>query len=126
MPESDFVTHVLDLFEPLGPARARAMMGGHVVFCFDAPVALVADDRLYLKVAPETKYAFARVGGEPFRYQRGSKVVELSYCAPPEEALESAEAMRPWAELALRAAARAERPRRRRPAAKAARRPQTR
>ena len=110
MRDSTFLTHVLDLFEPLGPARARAMMGGHMVFCCELAVGLISDEQLYLKVDAATKSAFTRAGGEPFTYDRAGKTVEMSYCAPPGDALDDAETMRPWATLALEAAARARKP----------------
>jgi DNA transformation protein len=107
MRDSTFVTHVLDLMEPLGPARARAMMGGHMIACRGLTVALIADEQLYLKVDAATKDAFVRAGGEPFTYDRNGKRVEMSYWTPPDDALDDAEGMRPWATLALEAAARA-------------------
>ena len=40
------------------------MMGGYTIFCGELPVALIADDRLYLKGDPQTREAFAQAGGE--------------------------------------------------------------
>ena len=102
-----YVTHVLELLEPLGPVRARAMMGGHTIHCGALPIALIADERLYLKVDAETKEAFARAGGEPFTYSARGRSVEMSYWSPPDGALEDPEEMLPWARLALGAAGRA-------------------
>ena len=110
MRDATFITHVLDLFEPLGPVRARAMMGGHTITCCDLTVALIAYERLYLKVDAGSKDAFARAGGEPFRYDRNGKLIEMSYWTPPDGALDDSEGMRPWAMLALEAAARAKKP----------------
>ena len=110
MRDSTFVTHVLDMLEPLGPARARAMMGGHMIFCCELAVGLIADEQLFLKVDAATKDAFASAGGEPFTYDRNGKTIEMSYWAPPEDALDDESGMRPWAKLALEAAARAKKP----------------
>ena len=110
MGDSTFVTHLLDLFEPAGPARARAMMGGHMIFCRELPVALFFEERLYLKVDAATKEAFARAGGEPFVYEQRGKAIEMSFWTPPEATLEDPEEMRPWALLALEAAARSKQP----------------
>ena len=35
MHDSTFVTHVLDLLEPLGPTHARTIVGGYTVFTPD-------------------------------------------------------------------------------------------
>ncbi len=107
MSDSTFVTHVLDLLEPLGPARARAMMGGHMIACCSLTVGLISDEQLYLKVDAATKEVFVRAGGEPFTYDRNGKRVEMSYWTLPDDALDDAEGMRPWATLALEAAGRA-------------------
>jgi DNA transformation protein and related proteins len=107
MSDSTFVTHVLDLLEPLGPSRARAMMGGHMIACCGLTVALISDEQLYLKIDAATKDVFVRAGGEPFSYDRNGKRVEMSYWTLPDDALDDAEGMRPWATLALAAAGRA-------------------
>jgi DNA transformation protein and related proteins len=106
MAGNSFVTHVLELLEPLGQVRARPMMGGHMVYCGALPVALIADERLYLKTDGKSKGAFSRAGGEPFTYQQRGRRVEMSYWSPPDAALDDAESMRPWAELAVAAAER--------------------
>lgn len=111
MRDDTFVTHVLDLLEPaLGPLAARAMMGGHLVFCGGVSVALLSDERLYLKADEATKAAFAGAGGEPFVYEHAGRKVAMSYWAPPDGALEDPEEMRPWAVLALEAALRSKKP----------------
>lgn len=106
MPPSSYVSYALELLSGLGPVRARAMMGGHMVFCGGAAVALVYDDRLYLKTDERTREAFRAGGGEPFTYELRGKTVEMSYCTPPDAALDGPEAMEPWARLALEAALR--------------------
>jgi DNA transformation protein and related proteins len=103
-PLPSLVAHVLELLEPLGPARARSMMGGWMFHLRGLPVALIADERLYLKVDAVTKGAFAEAGGEPFTYFHGRRRIEFSYWTPPDGALDDAEAMAPWAEKALAAA----------------------
>jgi len=106
VPSSSYVDYALELLASLGPVRARAMMGGHIVHCGGVAVALVYDDRLYLKTDEETRETFRAAGGEPFTYELRGKLVEMSYCTPPDAALDSTEAMQPWAELAFAAALR--------------------
>ena len=118
MPSSSYVDYALELLAGLGPVRARAMMGGHIVHCGAVAVALVYDDRLYLKTDEATRDTFRAAGGEPFTYELRGKVVEMSFCTPPDAALDGPEAMQPWAELALAAALRKRRaPRARRKSA---------
>jgi DNA transformation protein and related proteins len=98
------LTHLKELLAPLGYIRARAMFGGHGLYCDDLFFAIVIDDQLYLKVDALTQERFTQAGSTPFVYQGKGKPVEMSYWLAPDEALESAHAMHPWAQLALQAA----------------------
>jgi DNA transformation protein len=109
---SQFVTHVLDLLEPLGPVSARRMFGGYGIYLDGTMFALVADDTLYLKVDDSTRDEFAAAGLEAFRYTKKGKTYQMSYHAAPEDALEDAECLREWARKAVDAAMRAARERR--------------
>lgn len=106
MSDDSFVEHVLDLLSSAGPVRARPMMGGHVVHCGDLSIALIADERLYLKVDGQTKEEFKAAGGEPFTYEMRGKQYEMSYWTTSDDAMDNPETMRRWATLALEAAAR--------------------
>lgn len=103
-----FVSHCLELLAPLGMVRARRMFGGHGLYIDDVFVALIADERLYMKTDDTSRAAFERAGCEPFAYSRHDRAaVTLSYWTAPDEALESPRAMQPWARLSLAAALRA-------------------
>ena len=104
---NEFVTHVLDLLEPLGPVSARRMFGGYGVYLDRTMFALVADDTLYLKVDDESRGEFEAADLEPFRYWKKGKSYQMSYHAAPEDALEDAELLRDWARKAVDAAIRA-------------------
>lgn len=123
MRDATFVTHVLDLLEPLGPVRARAMMGGHTVFLDDLSIGLIAGEQLFLKVDAQTREAFDKAGGCAFTYERDGKAVEMSYWSPPDDALDDPETMRRWATLAVEAAARCKRPRKTKPVEASGRKP---
>jgi len=113
---NEFVTHLLDLMEPLGPVSARRMFGGYGIYLDRMMFALVADDRLYLKIDDDSRGEFEAAGLEPFRYTKKGKSYQMSYHAAPEDALEDAELLRDWARKAVDAAmraARSERPRKR-------------
>ncbi|MDP4302414.1 TfoX/Sxy family protein [Leptothrix discophora] len=104
----DFVNHCLELLAPLGAVRARRMFGGHGLYVDELFIAIVAGERLFLKVDAETRAAFEGAGCGPFTYatQAGETGV-MSYFNAPDEAIESPMLMQPWARLALAAALRA-------------------
>jgi DNA transformation protein len=120
MPNSaDFVNHCLELLEPLGRPRARRMFGGHGVYVDELFLALIADERLYLKVDTESRPAFEAAGCGPFVYGgKNGETGVLGYFSAPDEAIESPTAMQPWARLALAAALRARAAQASRPAAR--------
>ena len=128
------VDHCLELLAPLGAARAKRMFGGHGLYVDELFIALIAFERLYLKVDAQTQPAFESAGCEPFVYlmparpplrgdrppegERGSlgrpgassgkgKPITMSYWTVPAEAMESPHLMEPWARQAIAAALRA-------------------
>jgi DNA transformation protein and related proteins len=108
VPESSaFVAFAVDLLEPLGPVRARAMFGGHGIYCGDLMIGLVDDDEIFFKTDPETRPAFEGAGCRRWVFAGGGKTMETNYFRPPDEAHESPEDMEPWGRLALEAARRA-------------------
>jgi DNA transformation protein len=104
--------HCIELFSPLGHARARRMFGGQGLYVDDLFIALIADGRLYLKTHEATRQHFADAGGQPFVYggSEHKPTVVMSYWTPPAEALESPALMTPWARLAMEAALAARKP----------------
>ena len=107
MPTSELVDHCLELLAPLGSTRVRRMFGGHGFYIDDLFVALIAGERLYLKVDAQTRPLFEAAGCVPFVYQASGKSVSLGYLSAPDEAMESPPLMQPWARHALSAALRA-------------------
>lgn len=101
-----FIAHLQDLFADLGPVKARAMFGGYGFYLEGRMIGVIMDDALYLKADEETQARFAAAGGSPFVYTAKGKTLTMSYWSLPDEAMESAQAMRPWAELASEAALR--------------------
>lgn len=104
---SPFVESMVARLAPLGPVRARAMFGGFGVYLDDLMFALIAWDRLFLKVDDATRATFEKAGGKPFVYDQGGQAVTMSYWEPPKPAFKDAGALMPWAELGLAAARRA-------------------
>lgn len=105
--DAPFARHCLELLGAagLGPSRARAMFGGVGLYVDDLFIALIADERLYLKAGAAQQPAFEAAGCEPFRYtMQDGRSMTMGYWTAPDEALESPEAMRPWARRAMEAA----------------------
>jgi TfoX/Sxy family transcriptional regulator of competence genes len=97
---------VLDQLARIAPAvRGKRMFGGLGIYSRDAFFALADSDRLYLKADEQTRKQFAGQGWEPFR-PFGDDRMTMQYYEVPLEVIENVERLRPWAELALDAAAR--------------------
>jgi DNA transformation protein len=101
-----FTSYLRDLFSELGPVTLRKMFGGQGLYHDSLIIGLVIGDELFLKTDAATVEAFEQAGGHPFVYQGKGKPVTMSYWLPPAEAMESSQAMRPWAKLAYEAAVR--------------------
>ena len=101
------VEHCLELLAPLGVVRARRMFGGHGLYFDELFFALIAAERLYLKVDDESRPAFVAAGCEPFVYDAKSKALAMGFWTAPADAMESPALMQPWAQQALAAALRA-------------------
>ena len=103
----EFVAHCTELLGSVGAVRSRRMFGGRGFYVDDLFVALIAQERLYLKVDAQTRPAFEAAGCTPFVYEASSRSVSLGYFSAPDDAMDSAPLMQPWARLALAAALRA-------------------
>jgi DNA transformation protein len=107
---TEFADHCLDLFSGLPRVEARSMFGGHAFFSGPAMFAIGDADewKLWLKVDDATKGRFEEAGGVAFTYTaKGRPTISMSFVTPPDAAMEEADAMLPWARLALEAAERA-------------------
>ena len=63
-----FVSHCIELLQPLGTVRSKRMFGGWGLYVDEVFIAIVAFERLYLKVNADTRAAFESEGCEPFVY----------------------------------------------------------
>ena len=103
-PTPAFVSHCVELLQPLGAVRTKRMFGGWGLYVDEIFIAIVAFERLYLKVNDETRAAFEAEGCEPFVYDSKNGSVSLGYWTAPADALDSPALMLPWARRALQAA----------------------
>lgn len=111
-PAPAFVAHCVELLQPLGSVRTKRMFGGWGLYVDEVFIAIIAFERLYLKVDESSRPAFEAEGCEPFVYDTDKGSVSLGYWTAPAEALDSPALMQPWARRALQAAlsARAKKP----------------
>ncbi|MEO6227345.1 MAG: TfoX/Sxy family protein [Thermomonas sp.] len=98
--------HLHDLFSAFAPITMRAMFGGHGVYRDGVILGIVIDDVLYLKVDAVTRATFEAAGCSPFVYEAKGRAVPMSYWNVPDEALDSPQDFRPWAQRAWEAALR--------------------
>jgi DNA transformation protein len=101
-----FIAWLQELFAEFGPVTARAMFGGHGLYRDGIIFAIAIDDAVYLKVDAATRARFEARGCAPFVYARGRQPLAMSYWSVPAEAMDSPQAMLPWAQLAWEAALR--------------------
>ena len=107
MAHDELASHCVELLTPLGAARSRRMFGGQGIYVDDLFIAIIADERIYLKVDAQTRPAFEAAGCEPFCYDKDGRRVAMGYWSAPADAVDSPAQMRPWARLAMEAALRA-------------------
>ena len=121
----EFADFCCELLSSLGPVRARRMFGGWGLGIDGLTVAILADlgdgGRLWLKAGADTRPVFEAEGCLRFTYasSKDGQPVQRSmdYYSAPDAAMDSPDAMHPWARLALQSAlsARSARPARGRP-----------
>ncbi|MCH6590508.1 MAG: TfoX/Sxy family protein [Rhodospirillales bacterium] len=102
----DFRDYVLDLLEPLGRVRARAMFGGAGLYLDDTFFAILANDVLYLKVDERNRGEFEAAGAAPFK-PFADKPHTMSYYEAPADVMEESDELCAWARRAWEAARRA-------------------
>jgi DNA transformation protein len=103
----EFIDYVMELLGPFGTVRTRRMFGGHGVYLDGLMFAIVSDDTLYLKADEMNRVEFELAGCEIFGYARKGRRATLDFFRAPEDAMDSAQLMLPWARTAYAAALRA-------------------
>ena len=111
----DFADYCCELLASAGPCVAKRMFGGWGISVDGLSIAIIADlgagDNLWLKADEETRAQWVAAGSARFTYTVTKNGVNqsmgMNYYSAPEEAMDSPDAMRPWARLALDCAANA-------------------
>jgi DNA transformation protein and related proteins len=105
----DFADYCCELLQSAGPCTAKRMFGGWGISVDGMSIALIADlgagEKLWLKADEETRAQWVAAGCARFTYSVTKDGVTrdmgMNYYSAPEEAMDSPDAMRPWARLAL-------------------------
>ena len=111
---NEFAEYCCELLSTAGPCVARRMFGGYSISTDGLTLAILADlgqgEKLWLKASPDSIPMFESAGCERFTYLVKGKSQSMGYYSVPDEAMESAQEMEPWALLALQAALAARQP----------------
>ncbi len=103
---SEFVEYLTEVFVDFGPIQTRKMFGGYGIYHQGVMFGLVADDTLYLKVDDTIKPYFEAKSLCPFEYDKGDKVVKMSYHVAPDDILDDPQEAAIWAQRSFDVAAR--------------------
>ena len=110
-PAHAFAHYCCDLLASVGPCVAKRMFGGYGISTEGLTLAILADlgagDVLWLKACDTSQATFEAAGCQRFTYAAKGKTMQMNYYSAPDEAMESAQLMAPWARLALEAALKA-------------------
>ena len=105
--QREYVAHIVDLLQLIGPVESKSMFGGFGVFLEGLMFGLVAGNELYLKVDAENRHDYEDLGLQAFSFEKNGKEFKMSCYQAPEEAMEDAELLSAWASNAYGAALRA-------------------
>ena len=105
----DFANYCCELLQSAGPCVSKRMFGGSGISVDGLTIALIADlgagEKLWLKASDETRAQFEAAGGTRFTYEMTRNGVSaprgMNYYSAPQDAMDSPDAMQPWARLAL-------------------------
>jgi DNA transformation protein len=92
---NSYVDFLVEQFSPLGEITARAMFGGHCLYCDGAVFALVANNEVYLKADDGNRVMFEARGLKAFKPFEDRDEV-MSYYQGPPEIFEDPDAMSRW------------------------------
>ena len=107
----EFANYCCDLLAIAGRCIPKRMFGGFGISTDGLTIAILADlgdgEKLWLKSDDSTRSRYEAAGCKIFTYPAKGVPRSMNYFSSPEEAMDSPDAMRPWAALALDCALRA-------------------
>ncbi len=110
--QSEFANYCCELLATAGPCTAKRMFGGWGISTDGLTIAIIANlghgEKLWLKASDDKRQEWEAAGCERFTYAstKDGQTVQrgINYYSAPEDAMDSAGAMAPWARMALQAA----------------------
>jgi DNA transformation protein and related proteins len=106
-----FAEYCCELLATQGVCVPKRMFGGWGISTDGLTLAIIADlgqgEKLWLKADEAVRGRFEAAGCERFTFQMKDRLASMGYYTAPEEAMDSPDAMRQWAMLALESALRA-------------------
>ena len=112
---TDFANYCCDLLASAGRCVPKRMFAGFGISTDGMTIAILADlgggEKLWLKGDDSARSRYEAAGSTIFSSPAKGVMRTMNYFSAPEEAMDSADAMRPWAALALDCALRARAPR---------------
>jgi DNA transformation protein and related proteins len=113
--DKDFANYCCELLASVGPCVAKRMFGGFGISTDGLTIAIIADlgsgEKLWLKGDDSIRSHYEAAACARFVYDTHKdgvpRSMSMNYYSAPEAAMDSADAMRPWAELAMACAVRA-------------------
>lgn len=107
---ASFIEHAKDVFAPFGEISVRRMFGGAGVYCDGLFFAILDDGAVYFKADDSTREAFVARGLAPFTFEtKDGSLASMSYYEAPGDIFDDGDQLKRWTTLALDAAARAAR-----------------
>lgn len=100
----ELLDHSLEMLTGCGHLSSRRMFGGYGIYADGLFIAIIFSDMLYLKASISSQAQFAAEGCKLFEYEREGKKASLRFYTAPLDAMDSPDAMKPWARLAIQAA----------------------
>ena len=106
----DFADYCCELLSGVGSPTAKRMFGGWSIYIDGLSIAWLIDltpkrtgnnEKLYLKASDATRAQYEAAGCKRFIYDAKGVKKSVNYYAAPDEAMESPDAMLPWARLAF-------------------------
>ncbi|GJL62764.1 MAG: hypothetical protein NPIRA04_14180 [Nitrospirales bacterium] len=101
---NEFVEYLKEVFVHFGAIEAKKMFGGYGIYHKGTMFGLVAQETLYLKVSGDLIKSFEARGLGPFEYDKGNKVIKMSYYLAPDEILDDPDEAAIWAKRSYEAA----------------------
>lgn len=114
---AEYRDHVEDCLSKVLPIRSKAMFGGVGIYADDVIFAIIAEDKLYLKVDDLNQADYEAAGMEPFYPFESPQ--PMGYWELPGGVLEDARELKVWADKAVAVAERAKTKRKPRKTARA-------